>query len=181
MAKKNKLFAARKAKLKKSDNSVQSSRKKIIVFILKFFLIFSLLNLLIEIANLNLLTNFIASVSSNALGLMVIGNAVLVNGSFFVVTNSCTGLVSASILAAIIFSLKKPTFGKKVLLFFCGLVIILVINIPRVMFVLFMAKNGFDAELIHEITWFFMSAIVLLVWYYGTKISLKGKNFNELI
>lgn len=152
-----------------------------ILFVLKFFIIFFAISTLIELADLSFLTNALAKLTASALGLSANGSVVFVGGSTFVVTNACTGLMSAAILAAIIFSLKKPTLSKKVFFFITGLIMLMIVNVPRVMLVLWAAKAGFDAELVHVITWFIMSAVVLLLWYYGTKRLFGIKKFDDLV
>jgi len=156
------------------------SEKKLLFFVAKFFVIFAVLNILIELADLSFLTNFIASVSASFLNAQYLHNIVFVK-NFFIITNSCTGFVSASILASIIFALKKPKLKKKIILFLLGTAVLLIVNIPRIIFVLYMSKIGFNAELIHEMTWFLMSAVVLAIWYYGTKRIEGIKEFNELL
>jgi hypothetical protein len=49
------------------------------------------------------------------------------------------------------------------------------------MLVLYAAQKGFDAELVHMATWFLMSAIVLVIWYYGTKKLAGIKEFSDLL
>lgn len=174
-------------KAKKSINPISNSkakivnRKKMVLFAIKFFAIFAILNFLIEIADMSFLTSSITQIAATILGLEYLLNVVYVNNSLFIVSNLCTGLVSASILAAIIFSLNKPELSKKVTLFLAGLAILLVVNVPRIIFVLFVAKYGFDAEIVHELTWFVMSGIVLLIWYFGSKRLLKIKEISELL
>ncbi|MFA6268381.1 MAG: hypothetical protein WCW13_06670 [archaeon] len=155
--------------------------KKIVFFLIKFTIIFLVLTIIIENADLSFLTQFIASLVAPVLGLTNTANIIGVGGLNFLITNSCTGLVSASILASVIFALKKPSLLKKAGLFTAGLVLLLIINIPRIMLVLFAAQIGFDSELVHEITWFLMSALILIIWYYGTKRILKKEEFSELI
>lgn len=167
--------------LSKNTPKNNSRFKKIIFFCAKFFIIYFVLQYLIELADLSALNNFIAYSSASLLGLGYEGNIVFVNGAIFTITNFCTGLVSASVLAAIVFSLRKPALGKKVVLFLGGLVLLLLINIPRVSLVLYSAMMGLDAELVHTLTWFIMSAAVLLIWYYGTKRVAKVKDFSELV
>jgi exosortase/archaeosortase family protein len=174
-------FVPQKEKVVHTHPQKKSSNGAIFYFLIKFLVIFSILNVLIETTNLSVLTQFIASFVASVMGLTSVSNSVLVNGSIFVITNSCTGLVSASILASVIFALKKPSLAKKTVLFFTGLVILLVVNIPRIMLVLLVAKAGFDPELVHEITWFVMSAIILIIWYYGTKRILSKEEFSDLI
>ena len=155
--------------------------KKILFFLLRFFFIFAALNILIDLAPLGVLNNSIATLSSSLIGLTSKENAIIVGEKVFLVTNSCTGLISVSILAAIIFSLKRPVLRKKIFLFIGGAILILLLNIPRISLILFSAKMGFDAELAHTLTWFFMSAIVLIIWYFGTKKIEEINEFNELL
>lgn len=166
---------------KESKKSRESRAKKIIWFCAKFFAIYFVLQYLIELANLSALNYFIAYASASLLGLGYGGNMIFVAGQIFTVTNFCTGLVSASVLAAIVFSLRKPKIKKKAMLFLGGLVLLMLINIPRVSLVLYSASVGVDAELVHTFTWFIMSIAVLLIWYYGTKRVARVRDFSELV
>ena len=156
-------------------------KNKMLFFIIKFFAIFFVLLFLIRILNLSFFTNFLAFFSASVLSLSFVQSSVFVGESIFVVTNECLGLVSGAILASILFSLKKPVLREKILLFILGFLVLLVINVPRVILVLFAAKSGFDANLVHMITWFIMSAIIILLWCYETKILLRINDFLELI
>ncbi len=182
MAKRAASHAVIHQKKPKNDNNSESSHsKKIVFFLVKFFLIFVIAQSLIEFAYLAPLNESIAGISAGVLGLERNGSEVLIGSSNFVVTNSCTGLVSAAILGSIIFALRRPDFKKKLALFLGGAIIILLVNVPRVMLVLLSAKAGFDAELVHEFTWFVMSGVVLAIWYFGTKKMEKVKEFRELL
>ena len=75
----------------------------------------------------------------------------------------------------------KPSIRKKLGVFVIGVVALLILNIPRVMLVLFAAKAGFDADTIHVYTWFLMSGAIILLWYYGNKKIAKVKDFGEMI
>lgn len=170
-----------KSKTKPVSTISASQRKPIGLFLVKFFVIFGVANILIEFANLSVLTNLLAHLTGGLLGLSVSASTILAGSQAFVITNSCTGLVSASVLGAIIFSLRKPSFGIKLALFLWGSIALLIFNIPRIMLVLVAARAGLDAELIHEATWFVMSAIVLAIWYFGTKRITKVRDFSELV
>ena len=159
----------------------KNPRFKIIIFLIKFFLIFFILSNIIESLDLSFLTNFLAFISASYAGLAFKGSYIFAKEHIFLVTNSCTGLVSASILAAVIFALSKPKLAKKVKLFIFGLLLLLVINVFRIMLVLFSAIIGLNPDIIHTITWFIMSGIVLLIWYYGTKKIDKINDFSELM
>jgi len=155
-------------------------QKKLTVFLIKFFIIFLIISQIIELLNLSFLTEFITFISASYLGLDFAGSVIFIGAANFIVTNSCTGLVSGAILLALLFAGKKPTIEKKLFLTLFGVYFLLLVNIPRVMLVLLFAKTGFDADLMHTLTWFIMSGIVLLIWYYGSK-AVGIKNFNELI
>jgi exosortase/archaeosortase family protein len=167
----------------KTAHSENEKPKKMFLFLLKFFAIFFVSSWLIENADLASFNSFIAGATATAAGLPFFGNSVYIlqTGETFLVENLCTGLLSACILFSIIFALKKPALLKKIIIFLAGAVFLLLANIPRVLLVLLAAKNGFDAEVVHTVSWFFMSAIVVALWYYGTKKIAGIKNFEELL
>jgi exosortase/archaeosortase family protein len=182
----------KKKKLLKLNNSFDKlvknrfyqgfKKNKLLVFLIKFFTIFFVLSFIIEKLDLTFFLNIITSISANCLGLEFLGNKIFIERAVFIVTNSCTGLVSASILAAVIFALKKPKMHQKLKLFVFGTLLLVVINIPRIILILFVASIGvMDPDLIHTITWFLMSFMILGVWYFGTKYVSKIKEFNELL
>jgi len=166
---------------KRRISAKSSGTSALLLFVAKFFIIYFILTALLELADLSWLTSAIAFAAAAPMGFAVLGSTVLVNGELFLVTNLCTGLMSASILAAIIFSARRPSFLKKLGLFVAGLVALLVFNIPRLMLVLYSAKLGMDAELVHTLTWFLMSALVLAIWFFGMKKICGIKDFNGLL
>lgn len=172
---------AKSVSKKQSATNHSEHNKKLFLFVVKFFVIYLVLSTLVGLVDLSFLTNGITKISAEYLGLTYSESKIFVNSGEFIVGNSCTGLVSASILIAIIFALKKPSDKKKVLLAALGTLILLIMNIPRVMLVLFAAQIGFDPELVHMLTWFLMSAIILIVWYYGLKEITKVKDLSELV
>jgi len=156
------------------------NQKGILIFLVKFFVIFLVLSMIIEFANLLFLREFITFISASYLSLPFSGTTILVGSSKFLVSATCTGLVSSAILVALLFSSKKPTSGQKIFLAIFGVCLLLLLNIPRVMLVLVSAKVGFDADLVHSITWFIMSAFVIVIWYYGNK-AIGVKDFSKFI
>lgn len=160
---------------------ISKENKEISVFVIKFFLLFSILFLLIEFTNLNFLNNFLAEYSAKFFGLDYFSNIIFGENINFVVTNLCTGLVSVAILFSIIFAFKKPSNINKIIIFVLGALILLISNFFRILFVIFMAKNGFDAELVHSITWFIMSFLILIFWFYVNKLLLGYKKLNQLL
>jgi len=157
--------------------------KQNVLFLLKFFLIFGVLQSIIVAAPLSALNEWIASVEASALSLENHGDSVVSGNASYVITNSCTGLVSGSILAAIVFSLKKPGVKKKTIVFLAGAVVLFLVNLLRVYVVILGGITyGFGfAEALHVASWFAMSALIISLWYYLTKKWVGVKDFSELM
>jgi len=173
-----------KNKTEKPDlKSIVYKHKKSIVFALKFFAIFSIAQSIIFFAPMNALTNFIAQIEANALGFEALNDSIIAADSVYVITNSCTGLVSWSILGAIIFSLKKPGFLKKALMTFLGGITLFILNLARVAMVIIAGAtfNSNIAEIAHVISWFVMSGFVIGLWFILTKKATKIRDFSELL
>ncbi|MDD5147886.1 MAG: archaeosortase/exosortase family protein [Candidatus ainarchaeum sp.] len=163
--------------------NMEFSGKRELFFIIKFFIIFFALQFLILALPLAPVRDFIAGTEGNALGMAVDGNRIFFGERGFEVTNSCTGLVSGAILAAVIFPLKKPGLKKKLAMAISGALVLFLLNFPRIWLVLAIARNygAGLAELLHEITWITTALLVLLVWYFAAKKIAKIKNFAELL
>lgn len=175
--KKNKKIVLKKI----SDKSIIKRNKPILIFLVKFFSIFIVLEALINLIDISIFTNLITSIIANFFNLPYINSIIFVNSTSFLVTNSCTGLVSLAILCAITLPLKRMEMKKRVLIVAIGALFLLILNIPRIGLVIYSGILGFDAELVHEFTWFFMSAVILLIWYYGIKWIQKEDDFSKLI
>ncbi len=87
------------------------------------------------------------------------------------------------ILASIVFSLRKPEFKKKLVLFSMGFAVLFLSNFLRIYLVLLAGINyGIGAaDLVHTISWFTTSALIILLWYYLTKKIAKVEKFSELV
>lgn len=166
---------------RKQDSYFFKSNKPILVFLAKFFLIFIALEVLINSIDMSILTNNLTVLVANFFNLPYYDSTILVNSSSFLISNSCTGLVSLAILASITFPLKQMELKKRLGIVLAGAFLLLILNIPRIGLVIYAGISGFDAELVHELTWFLMSAVILLIWYFGIKFVEKKKDFSELI
>ncbi|MCX6801604.1 MAG: exosortase/archaeosortase family protein [Candidatus Diapherotrites archaeon] len=157
--------------------------RKSALFLAKFFVIFSVLYCILWFAEIQPLNEWIAGIESWALSIERNGSTLAAGDSNFTITNYCTGLVSASILAAIVFSLRKPPLEQKIRIFMLGAAALFFINLGRVYFVLLagIAFGGNTAETLHTISWFVMSGFIILLWYYLTKRLAKIKEFSELL
>ncbi|MFH1257270.1 MAG: exosortase/archaeosortase family protein [Candidatus Diapherotrites archaeon] len=162
---------------------MDSEKKAMLSFLAKFFIIYGVLQGLILFLDLSFIQTALAGLSAAMVSAQANGVFVRINSGAFEVTASCTGLVSASILAAIIFSLKKPEMKKKFLFFIAGAVALFLVNIARLYLVLSIGKAfGINAaETAHVLSWFAMSAAIIALWYYGTKKLIGIKEFGELI
>ncbi len=157
--------------------------KKSIVFLLKFFIIFFFLQWLIFFLDISFIQKWVALIEGKFLGLPVQGILVFVGQQPFEISVNCTGLISAGILASIIFSLKKPGIKLKLATFFLGGIALFFANLVRVYFVLVFAQifSVQAAELVHIISWFAMSVLILLLWYYSSKVFTGIKSFEGFL
>lgn len=173
----------KKRKMRKKEAEKKDFGKKAIIFLIKFFLIYAIAQAAILIAPLGLLKEWIALIEASALGLQVQGNNILFNAHSFEITAQCTGLMSASVLAAIALSLKKPALWKKIALIAAGAALLFFINLFRVYLVLLaaIAFNPDAAGTLHEITWFAMAALIIVIWYYLTKRIAGANAFAEML
>jgi len=148
-------------------------------FIVKFFILFSVLQLIILFWDLTSFQQMIASIAAGWANLRYEGIGIFVEDGVFLVTKNCTGWVSSFILGSIVFSLKKPELPKKVLLFVISTIALLIINLFRIYFVIILGANYglYAGEIVHIISWFVMSGVIIAIWYYGTKRIAKVQNF----
>ena len=158
-------------------------RKKALFFLVKFFVIYGVLQAAILAAPIGQLKAWIAGIEAGLLGLPTQGNLLFFNGHVFEIAANCTGLMSAAVLAAIIFSLKKPDLKKKIALFAVGSIALFALNIARIYTVL-LAAISFSpesAETLHIVTWFVMAGAILALWYWLTKRIAGTKAFSEML
>lgn len=152
-------------------------------FFAKFFAVFFALELAIHIIPLKWLEVFIASTQAGMLRLESAGSLIFVEGGTFEITPSCTGLVSAGVLAALVFSLKKPGMREKIIVFASGTALLLIVNYFRVLAVVWSGTffgAGF-AEMLHMVSWFATSAAILGAWYFFTKKISGVKDFSGFL
>ncbi len=157
--------------------------RKALFFLLKFFAIYAVLQLLILNAPIESLKEWIAFIEAQGLGLESVGNRVLFQGHGFEIVANCTGLMGISVLAAIVFALRKPDLKRKAVLFAFGAMVLFPLNLVRVYFVIWAALSfGIQfSEAIHVLTWFLSAGLILGLWYYLTKKVASVKDFSSLL
>ncbi len=153
------------------------------LFLLKFFMIFSVFEAAVNYFGFAPLQEFIASSQAQLLGLESSGDLVFVKGGIFQISPSCTGLVSMSILFAIVFSLCRPELPKKIFIFLIGAILLLFLNYPRVLAVLWTGREFGPgaAQVVHMLSWFSTTVFVLALWYYFTKKITGAKDFSDFM
>ena len=157
--------------------------KKAVLFLVKFFAIYAVLQFLILALPLEFFETGIAGIEAAATGGKAYGNMIELHGHSFQIVPNCTGLVGISVLASIIFALRRPKIKKKIALLAVGAAILFPLNLLRVYFVLsasILFSPGI-AEALHIATWFLVAGAILAIWYYLTKRIAKVKNFPELL
>ncbi len=163
---------------------IQEFKKKAILFLIKFFVIYAVLQFLILALPLEFVENSIAEIEAGAIGAVANGNVIEWNDSHsFQIVPNCTGLVGISVFASIIFALCKPEIKKKIALLAIGALILFPLNLLRVYFVLWVSISFSPdiGETLHMATWFLAAGAILVIWYYLTKRIAKVKNFAELL
>lgn len=157
--------------------------KKSFVFLSKFFAFFGFFQWMLFVVDTSWLQNFLAGIEAGLLGLARNGNILFIGREAYAIVPSCTGLVSAIVLGAIVFSLKKPSMKEKTGIFSIGVIVLLLVNIVRVYIVLLVGKEfGVQAaDTVHVATWFAMSGAIIWAWYFFTKKMTGIKNFDGFL
>lgn len=157
--------------------------KKQIEFLIKFWAIFLVAEATLNYLSVKGLQQAIATKIGYLLGLETNGYFIYVNDGVFEINASCSGLVSASILGAVIFSLKKPALKEKIIVFLVGSLVLVSLNFFRVLLVVWVgyAYGLSVAEFVHVISWFATTFFVLACWYYFTKKITKVKDFSGFL
>ncbi len=158
-------------------------KKKIALFLAKFFAIFAVGEYLLQVADISFFQEGITAFQAKLLGAGFEKISIYLNGSTFLITPSCTGLVSTIILGAIIFSLKKPEFKQKTAIFLAGTALLMIANQFRLYFVLLSGKifGVQAAELVHVASWFATTIAIIFAWYYFTKKKTGAKDFTGFL
>lgn len=157
--------------------------KRILFFLGKFFLIYFVLQFLILVADFSFLENWLADIESDWVQGTVSGNSITIGKEVFAINAQCTGLVSAIILAAVVFSLNRPNWKTKFQLWLVGAIVLFVLNIGRLFLVLGIAKQyGIGAaEIAHQVSWFSTAVFILGIWLVLSKQIAKVKSVSELV
>ena len=158
-------------------------RAKAAIFLAKFFAIYSIGQALLLAAPLGRLEESIAAWEAAALGIPAAGKILFVGGGSLEIGANCTGLMSGLILAAIVFSLRKPNLKKKAEITAIGAAGLFLLNLLRVYIVLLAGVlwGAPAGETAHVVSWFAVAGMVLLFWHFLTKRIGGAGNFGKLL
>jgi exosortase/archaeosortase family protein len=157
--------------------------KKFQHFVLVFLGIFVLFQVLAVVTPLHGLQNFMASVIGNIYSIPVRGDTLLLQPVPFVITPLCTGITSISIWLGLLFGFRLPPLKEKWALAIWGSAIILLINFIRVQLIVYAGTLYYvdQVEMAHTISWFVLSAIIVVGWGYFMRRRYGWKNSNEMV
>jgi len=110
-------------------------------------------------------------------------NYILMDTGTFLLSESCIGIVSSSMIIGLVFGAVGVKPKNKALIAFYGITTMASINAARVFAVLYVgALNGIEAaELLHVTSWFVMALGTALVWYYFVKAVEKPRHFQDIV
>lgn len=164
------------------EQGFSEKQKNIAFFLAKFFFIFLVFQFLILAIDLSVLENALAQLEGSWIRAPVFENQIQIGKGIFFITPNCTGLLSAIILAGVVFGLKKPGWKTKLLIWLMGSVVLFLLNIGRVFLVLWIGKTaGLQAaELAHQVSWFCTTLFILGVWLLLAQKIAKVKHVSEL-
>lgn len=166
----------------KNKRTEKKDYKKFVPFLIKFSIISATGTIILPLLNLSLFTNSIVDIVAAISNVTAFGDILYVKNQPLVVTNMCIGLESTIILAAVIFSLKKPEFNKKVYNLAIAGMFLLAINLVRIITVVEIAKIDFSlVDFVHMVSWLFTTAVIFAAWYVLSKKELEKHTLEELI
>jgi exosortase/archaeosortase family protein len=158
------------------------TRSTIYSFILRFFIIFGLVELLAYFFPPLTYQEWLTAFIGNTLNVSVNGIMLSANGILFEITPFCTGLSTWGLLLGLIFGFNVLSTRKKITYSLAGLAVISFVNIFRLLAIVYVGKTyHFEAvDTLHMLTWFVMSALVLCGWLNVLQRELKTTNMHTI-
>lgn len=142
-------------------------RKTIRRFIIRFFIVFGLVELLAYLFPPLAYQAWLAQLLGEWHRIPVQGIFLSVNGIQFEISAFCTGLSTWGLFLGLLYGFSIPSNKQKIVYALLGWIIIFFLNIIRLFLIVYVGKT-IDAnavELLHTLTWFAMSAAVMGGWY----------------
>lgn len=137
-------------------------------FLIRFFVVFFAIELLLAYFPPVAYQTWLAESVGSVVHVPANGIFLSVNGIQFEISAFCTGLTSWGLLVGLLVGFTYPPWLKKIKYAALGLVGILMVNFFRLILIVYvgMATHLTMVDVLHTMTWFVMSALVVGVWYW---------------
>ena len=151
-------------------------------FVVRFFVIFGLVELFTYTFPPLAYQEWLATVVGNTLNISVNGTLLTANGIVFEITPFCTGLSTWGLLLGLIYGFDALSTRKKIIYSLVGWGIIFGVNILRLLAIVYVGKTyHFEAvDTLHTFTWFVMSGLVMGGWLFILQRELKTTNLHSI-
>lgn len=151
-------------------------------FIIRFTVLFVGMELLLILFPPIGYQQWIATQIGNLLHVPVDQTFLRVGGSFFEISAFCSGFTTFALFAGLVLGFSIPSIERKIGLLLSGGLFILVLNFIRIYLVVWIGEHYSigAAETFHMITWFVLSALVMILWFILMKKETGARNQREL-
>ena len=159
------------------------SRPSVQRFILRFFVVFILVQiLLLAWPDITRIQHLIAGIVGLILNVPAEGVFIILRSTRFEVTAYCTGIVGIGMWWGLLFGFRAPEMNKKIIFGVLGSLILFFANILRIAFVVFAGRvtSVVVAEWLHIATWFLFSVLIVGLWYWLISTYCKEKDPQRL-
>lgn len=125
---------------------------------------------------------WLASAVANVLGLSSQGIFIYVNGFAFEISAFCTGLSTWGLWLGLLYGFSFPRGMEKIKYALLGLAGVVLVNFFRLLGIVYvgMRESFVAVDVLHTLTWFVMSALVLGAWYYLLSVHLKTHDSQKI-
>ncbi|MEK6902300.1 MAG: exosortase/archaeosortase family protein [archaeon] len=151
-------------------------------FVVRFFLVFFAVELLLFLFPPLGYQEWIATQIGNLLHVPVNETFLLVNESWFEISAFCSGFTTLALFAGLVLGFNIPDWATKVRFLMEGGLLIFLLNFIRIYFVVWVGVNySFAAaETFHILSWFALSGMILWMWMELMKKETRTMNAGEL-
>ena len=151
-------------------------------FLLRFFTVFFLVEVFLSIFPPVYLQEWLAQTIGSVLHVPVNGIFLSVNGIAFEISAFCTGITTWGLWLGLSYGFSFPRGAKKLTYALIGLAAILFVNFFRLLAIVYVGKVSYFAavDMLHVITWFVMSALVMGTWYLMLSVYLKTTDSKKI-
>lgn len=151
-------------------------------FLIRFFSVFILVELLLILFPPLEYQQWIATQIGNLLHVPVNGTFVGIAGSLFEISAFCSGFTTFSLFAGLVLGFNIPDWPTKIRLLIEGGLLIFILNFLRIYFVVWTGIHSsiLAAETLHILSWFMLSGIITYTWFVWMKNETRSMDGNAL-